>query len=230
MRPHGRARVSRSSPEAFAVCDRCYFLYNHKDLQWQYEWAGARTQNQNILVCQSCLDDLQEQFRTIVLPADPMPIMDPRPGRPTINNNPPTSLGVNIGTMTLGGGLDAAFDMGSDKPYAFCAQTWISVAGYNNSVGKYWYMLDPVTASRFIIKAPNNSPFLGSGPVNYKFQGSDLPVGWTDLYTGTTLGTIGETVDITLTPTTAYQYHQIVFEGDGINSIAIAQLVIYAAG
>ena len=77
-RPHGRAQVDRRSPHAWAVCDRCGFLYNHKDLQWQYIWAGARTANQNLLVCYKCLDDLQEQLRAIVLPADPVPIKNPR--------------------------------------------------------------------------------------------------------------------------------------------------------
>ena len=36
----GRAHASISRPSAFAVCDRCGNWYNHKDLVWQFDWAG----------------------------------------------------------------------------------------------------------------------------------------------------------------------------------------------
>lgn len=228
--PHGRANVSVTNPRAFAVCDRCGFLYNQVDLSFQYEWFGAQTQNTNMLVCNDCLDNLQEQFRTIVLPADPQPIQNPRPGTPTHDNNPPSSLGISIGTMNQGGGLDAAFDMGSNKPYSFCAQSWLSLNGLNNYIGKYWYGLNPLTANRFVATAPNNAKFFGGGITAFKFQGSQENVAWADLYVGFTLGTVGEVIDVTITPTTGYMYHRILFAGDGANSISVAQLTIYAAG
>lgn len=78
MRPHGRARVSSRNPQAFAICDRCGFLYNHNRLQWQFDWAGASLINKRILVCDSCNDKPQQQLRAIVVPADPVPIMNPR--------------------------------------------------------------------------------------------------------------------------------------------------------
>jgi len=78
MRPHGRARVSSRNPQAFGICDRCGFLYNHNQLQWQFDWAGASLINKRILVCDSCNDAPQQQLRSIVLPADPMPIVNPR--------------------------------------------------------------------------------------------------------------------------------------------------------
>lgn len=78
MRPHGRATVSSKSPEAFAICDGCGFLFNHKDLRFQLEWAGNKLINQRQLVCPRCNDDPNQQLRAIVLPADPMPIMNPR--------------------------------------------------------------------------------------------------------------------------------------------------------
>jgi hypothetical protein len=80
-RPHGRARVDPRYPQAFAWCDRCQFQFNLVDLQWQYQWAGAQLQNKRILVCNRCLDKPQEQLRTITLPADPVPVMYPRPPR-----------------------------------------------------------------------------------------------------------------------------------------------------
>lgn len=78
MRPHGRARVSTRSPQAFAICDRCGFLFNHASLRWQYDWRGASMQNTRQLVCQTCLDRPQEQLRALVVPPDPMPIQNPR--------------------------------------------------------------------------------------------------------------------------------------------------------
>ncbi len=74
----GRARTSSSSPQAHAICDRCGFRYNHVDLQWQYDWRGAALQNIRILVCNSCVDTPQDQLRAIVVPADPIPIMQAR--------------------------------------------------------------------------------------------------------------------------------------------------------
>ena len=78
MRPHGRARVSARNPRAFGICDRCGFLYNHVNLQWQYDWAGASLINKRILVCDECNDVPQTQLRAIVVPADPVPILNPR--------------------------------------------------------------------------------------------------------------------------------------------------------
>lgn len=74
----GRARVSSTNPQAAAVCDRCGSVYNHCDLTWQHDFRGPVLQNTRILVCRRCLDVPQEQLRTIVVPADPVPIMQPR--------------------------------------------------------------------------------------------------------------------------------------------------------
>lgn len=78
MRPHGRAKVSTRNPEAFAICDNCGFLYNHSELRWQLQWAGNKIVNLKQLVCRRCNDIPQTQLRAIVLPADPMPVMNPR--------------------------------------------------------------------------------------------------------------------------------------------------------
>lgn len=78
MRPHGRARVSTRNPQAFAICDRCGFLYNHIDLSWQFDYAGASLINKRILVCETCNDVPQSQLRNIILPADPVPVQNAR--------------------------------------------------------------------------------------------------------------------------------------------------------
>lgn len=75
----GRARISSTNPQAAAVCDRCGFVYNHVDLRKQPFWAGAAQQVKNILVCSRCLDIPQQNgLRAIILPADPVPIVNPR--------------------------------------------------------------------------------------------------------------------------------------------------------
>lgn len=74
----GRARTSARAPQAHAICDRCGFRFNHVDLSWQFDWRGAALQNLRILVCKRCLDEPQQQLRSIVVPADPVPIQNPR--------------------------------------------------------------------------------------------------------------------------------------------------------
>lgn len=74
----GRARISPSAPEAAGVCDRCGFVYQHRALNWQFDWRGATLQNTRVLVCSRCNDDQQQQLRAIVIPADPVPISNPR--------------------------------------------------------------------------------------------------------------------------------------------------------
>lgn len=79
MNLYGRAKVNARHPQAFAVCDRCGIWYNHADLNPQYEWRGSSLQNTGYLVCRTCLDVPQEQFRPISLPPDPPPVANPRP-------------------------------------------------------------------------------------------------------------------------------------------------------
>ena len=75
----GKARTSAKNPQAHAICDRCGARYNHVNLSWQFDWAGAGLINKRILVCNNCTDTPQQQLRSIVLPADPPVIMNARP-------------------------------------------------------------------------------------------------------------------------------------------------------
>lgn len=80
MRPHPRrASTSARSPRAWATCDRCGFVTNHYKLSWQYDWRGTQLQNLRILVCEPCLDKPQRQLGTIILPPDPVSIINARP-------------------------------------------------------------------------------------------------------------------------------------------------------
>lgn len=76
----GRASVSERAPSAFGTCQRCGFLYNRRDLTWQYQWQGLQLQNIRVLVCrQTCYDTPQPQLKTIIIPPDPIPIQFPSP-------------------------------------------------------------------------------------------------------------------------------------------------------
>lgn len=77
--PTGRARVSARNPQAHAICDRCGFRYNRVNLRAQQQWNGLKLQTYNILVCKKCWDEPQIQLRTIIIPPDPLPVLNPRP-------------------------------------------------------------------------------------------------------------------------------------------------------
>jgi len=74
----GRARTSATSPQVHAICDRCGFRYNHSDLRKQFDWRGAALADIQLLVCPRCYDVPQQQLRAIVIPADPVPVQNPR--------------------------------------------------------------------------------------------------------------------------------------------------------
>ena len=74
----GKARVSSRHPVAAAVCDRCGGVYSHDRLRWNYDWAGNKLINTRLLVCEKCNDVPNTQLRAIIIPADPMPVSNPR--------------------------------------------------------------------------------------------------------------------------------------------------------
>lgn len=228
MITQGRFTVDRTAPEAKGVCDRCGFIYRHRDLQWQYQWDGPKLQNLRLLVCDSCYDTPQENIRTIILPADPVPIMNPRSENYVQDDNPVSPLGTSIGTMTNFAGLDAAFNMGTNKPYTNSAGRLISNSSYANTVGRNWGPNVTQTLSTVSLYAPNDSPFLGTA-TPYKIQGSNDGVSFTDILSGTTAGTVGEVIQHSIPNGTPYQYHQINFNGDGVTKVVIAQLVMNSA-
>ncbi len=112
----GRARVSAKNPQAFGVCDRCGIWYNLVDLVWQSDWRGTSLQNLWIRVCKrTCLDVPQAQLRAIQLPADPVPVWQPRPenfeAAEVDSNQPigvPTGLDKNA-VMPYNGTVQKAF-------------------------------------------------------------------------------------------------------------------------
>lgn len=113
MRPHGRASVSTTNPRAFGICDRCGFLYNHKELQWQFDYRGAALMNLRILVCDNCLDVPQNQLRNLIIPADPTPIMNARVQdyATAENNSRLTSDQVLVPISATGDGVTATLTL-----------------------------------------------------------------------------------------------------------------------
>lgn len=77
----GRARISSTSPQAAACCDRCGFVYNHVDLCWQNDYRGRNLANIRILVCERCEDEPQAQLKPRIIPPDPVSIKNARPER-----------------------------------------------------------------------------------------------------------------------------------------------------
>jgi hypothetical protein len=261
VRPHGKAFIDSRAPRALAICERCQGMVFHDTLRWQMQWRGPRLSNIRLYVCPECYDTPQEQLRTFVLPIDPVPIANPRPENYTEADNPasylgfaarnnylpaPTQqLGMNIGSLTLGGNVSAAFDSNANKRFEFCASLANSVSSYGNTVGKYWnadasgmLTIQPSTVaaltnivSDFVLYAPNDRGFLNSatGITGYRLEGSNDGVSWTTIYSGTTAGGTGETITATTTSQAPYQYHRINIQGDGIASVGIAQAVLNIA-
>ena len=77
----GHAKIDSTSPRAAAVCDRCGFVYNHQDLQFQFDYRGRQLANIRILVCDECLDTPQPQLLPRLIPPDPLPIQNARTER-----------------------------------------------------------------------------------------------------------------------------------------------------
>lgn len=76
---HGRARVSTTASSGFASCDYCGQLWNLVDLRPQMEWYGTSLTDTGFKACRICISKPQDQLRPIILPPDPIPLMQPRP-------------------------------------------------------------------------------------------------------------------------------------------------------
>lgn len=80
MRPHPRrTRTNATHPEAWGTCDRSGFVLQQQNMQWQFEWQGTKLVNQRILVAPDMYDKPNRQLGTIILPPDPVSIVNARP-------------------------------------------------------------------------------------------------------------------------------------------------------
>ena len=125
----GHARVSTTNPVAQAECDRCREIYNRNDLTWQYQWGGSGLVNTGLLVCKrKCLDKPFEQYRSLILPGDPIPVPYPRPS-PDVT--PPAFLGLTPPTDPYNQGF-TPFSLGGVPP---SLSPWEGVAGASQPGG-----------------------------------------------------------------------------------------------
>ena len=79
-RPHPRrTRTSIRSPRAWGTSDRTGFLGQHERMRFQLTWAGFSLVNTNILVHPDEYDVPNRQTGAILIPPDPLPILNARP-------------------------------------------------------------------------------------------------------------------------------------------------------
>lgn len=183
--------------------------------------------------------------------------MNARPENYVVDNNPLSAIGVDanfatpkfgnrIGTLTLGGGTNAAFDGVLNKPSWVSAAGGISNSSFNNYVGINWQgnvsylnmpssLLPPVlmhSLTQVNIVAPRDRSFLGNGnPTPYVVQSSPVDTiafgAWTTLASGATAGIAGESITVgssQIAPNPISQFHRVAFQGDGVNYVAVAQV------
>lgn len=73
--------IDPENPRAIGQCDRCGLLHNVHKLQWQMAFRGSPVPvNTGLLVCDRCLDPLDHQSLPHILPPDPEPLRNVRPG------------------------------------------------------------------------------------------------------------------------------------------------------
>lgn len=255
MRPHGRAQISPSNPRALGICQRCGFMYNLAELDWQLDYEmGPRLFNLRLQVCPTCMDEPQESGRTIVLPPDPVPVSNPLPENYVSADNPlsqlgfnpsrlflpsPTqNLGGNIGNMTLNGGLQASWDANKNKRAQFCSA--LSISSSISYVGKNWSAQPSGIAltlpstfgpnthnlATYSLYAPNDRGFLNSATGITGYMIQGSSNN--SAWTSLSSGRTAGGAGEVINGTAAggfYQYHRAVIEGDGFSAVAFAQVV-----
>lgn len=77
-RYHSKARIDAYKPEGHGTCDRCSQIVTKADMIWEMEYRGNSLMRTGFLVCSTCLDKPYEGWRPILLPADPVPLLNSR--------------------------------------------------------------------------------------------------------------------------------------------------------
>lgn len=107
--------IDANDPKAVGVCDGCGWWVNHSSLLKQMEYRGGSTPVWNgFLVCTKCYDVPNEapQFKRLVLPPDPVPVLNPRVEQATnsgygylitSDSGDPIYLNTLDSTLTWGG-------------------------------------------------------------------------------------------------------------------------------
>lgn len=77
-RYHGMTTSDPYNAKGRGSCDRCTQQWDLNQLQYQYDFRGDTLTNTRFRVCPPCMDKPYEGNRPIKLPADPIPLLDPR--------------------------------------------------------------------------------------------------------------------------------------------------------
>lgn len=150
---------------------------------------------------------------------------------------------TNIGNMTGGGGLAAAYDGVTSTVAASCARI-IGTGVLTGTVGKNWGSGVANIISAFKLYGSSEAGLANdaygnpeSETLTVKLQGStdNFSLSVVDLYTNATVANVnGLALNVTsgITTTTAYQYHRLLIlenTGDGGNhSLNVAEVIFYS--
>lgn len=89
MRPHPRrAEVDPQKPRAWGTSDRNGHIGNLHKFQWQFEWRGTHLINTRAYIHEDELDIPQRQLGTLIIPPDPIPLINARPENYAIDEQP----------------------------------------------------------------------------------------------------------------------------------------------
>lgn len=97
-RYHSRAKINPYSPQGHGTCDRCSQIVTRAAMIWEMEYRGNSLMKTGFLVCQRCLDVPYQGRRPIIIPADPVPMKDPRPENFLLEENQGQNTTPNLST------------------------------------------------------------------------------------------------------------------------------------
>lgn len=86
-------------------CDLCGFVYHLDELQYQMDYRGMQLQSTGWLRCPPCMDVPQPQQKPIILPPDPVSVLNARP----VNYRE-----ANVNFLSTGGGDHFVTSSGSN--------------------------------------------------------------------------------------------------------------------
>lgn len=157
------------------------------------------------------------------------------------------TYGSRIGTLVGAGGINSALDGNKAKPSWQSATDLSSTinSSYGSYIGINWEgevqpnlsfpssLQSPIithSLSSATITAPTDRGFLALQPTTYVVQWSNTNTilfgAWTTIVSGTTAGTAGESIGVTITSTMSNplsQFHRVAFLGNGSDYVAVAQ-------
>lgn len=84
MKPKYASRDAKLG--AWTYCDDCGFIDNQSHMAFQYDYQGGSVPtNTGYLKCPRCMDALNYQRKLIIIPPDPPPLMNTRPGNNAVD-------------------------------------------------------------------------------------------------------------------------------------------------